>query len=202
MSAISIGIRLMFSPTSIEIRNETTQSKQKLMIGGLLGLIGFVIQGMYIFPRDEINFGDFPSNIEGWMNTAVGAVAGLVLFFMLVGFDALMVGIMGIRGYKNELYGSYAPFLIMPLVSIPIHAMFADQLSMRGYSIIIYIIIIIFLTWHAYVLAVALAQREERSIRIKVMLLLLMEISLGLIFITYFPLLFGATGQQFLEEYF
>lgn len=208
MSSLSIGLKLVFSPSSVEIDEEKSRTLKKLRIGVLFGLLGFILEGIYIFPRDEINVNDVAPNIEALINAAAGAVVGLLLFYMIYGFDALFMGLIGERGYKFKLQASYAMFLVMPLICIPVHELFGGELSVRGYSAFVFIFIITFLAWHGISLAINLLRDNiEHSLAwrttiIRVAVLFALELTLGLLFIIFVPRLFGATGMEFLEEYF
>jgi hypothetical protein len=209
MSTLSIALRLVFSPGSIEPANEATpRDAMRLRVGGALGLLGFIVQGIYLIPKDEINFGNIPTQVEALLNAMVGAALGAVLFLALLGFDAVVLGIFGIRGFKSPLYGSLAPFLAMPLACIPIHELFSGFLSQRGFSALVVVLIVVFLAWHVVALWVYLSRNfattrfDARRVIATACALLALELAFTAIFLTQIPPLFDVTVQRFLEEYF
>jgi hypothetical protein len=133
MSALSMTLGLLFLPASIEPAEESHRNPKYMCIGYIMGLAGFILHAIYIFPLDETNFDNLPVQLEAIMNGLVGALLGSLLFFMLLGFDTLVIGALCVRRFKSTLYGSFAPFLAMPLSCIPVHALFSGQLSMRVY---------------------------------------------------------------------
>jgi hypothetical protein len=108
------------------------------------------------------------------------------------------------------LYGSFASCLAIPLVCIPIHAIFSDKLSARGYEAIVVVLIVVFLTWHALVLGINLvghlrARSPDLAMKRAIIIsgvLLTLELTAAFIFLTQVPLLFEVNFEQFLEEYF
>ncbi|MHA1684707.1 MAG: hypothetical protein ACTSUE_27460 [Promethearchaeota archaeon] len=208
MSSLTVGVKLIFLPSSVELDGNTPRAKKKLGIGILFGLVGFILQGIYVFPRDEISLADLAPALETLVNAVAGALLGTILFYMLYGFDALLAGILGERGYRFELQASYAPFLAMPLTCIPVHEIFGGELSLRGYYVIVFMLIIIFLAWHGSALAVNLLRKrapgtpEWRNTIVRATILISLEIVLGVAFIVLVPTLFGSSGMEFLEVYF
>nr|MDO8108992.1 hypothetical protein [Candidatus Sigynarchaeota archaeon] len=137
-----------------------------------------------------------------------GILLGAILLLALLGFDTIVLGACGVRGFKSALYGSCAPCLAIPLAAIPIHAIFSNQMSMRGYSPIFFILIFIFLAWHVVTLGILISHHfsstELPAKRIYLILgvLFAAEITTSLIFLTQVPPLFDVTYLQFLEEFF
>ncbi len=208
MSTLTVALRMLFLPGSLELERETTIKGKKLRVGAFLGLLGFMLQGAYIFPADEVNLGNLPTSLEMFLNHCIGLIVGLVLFLMLLGFDTLVLGFLGVRGFKSPLYGSLAPFLVMPLATIPVHEIFFDQLSMRGYSVFVLVFAIVFLAWHVLSLGIYLSRDfssttlpRQRLIATLVVIFAL-EVACSISFILLAPPLFQASPQQFLEEYF
>ncbi|MBD3185469.1 hypothetical protein GF325_01470 [Candidatus Bathyarchaeota archaeon] len=204
------ALRLIFSPGATEIIPDESREPTlaRLGIGAWIGLAGFIIQGVYVIPRDEINFGDLSSTMEAFLNGVIGGIIGMVLFLMLWGFDTIVALALGLRKIKKPLHGSFAPFVIMPLITIPVHELFSSQLSLRGHSYLVFVFIIVFLSWHVGSFGILYSRfmpgNEVISKRLLLALavLLALQISIGILFITQVPALFGATPQQFLEEYF
>jgi hypothetical protein len=175
-----------------------------------MGLVATILQGIYIFPADEISIRGVSLGLQAFVNGLAGALVGCLLFFMLLGFDTLVLGALGVRGFKSILYGSLAPFLAVPLVCIPIHTIFSDKLSSRGYGAIVVVLIVVFLAWHALVLGINLvghlrARSSDLAAKRALIIagvLLALELAVAFIVLTQVPLLFDVDFERFLEEFF
>ena len=151
-----------------------------------------------------------PISVEVLVNGVAGALVGCILFFLLLLLDAIILGASGARGFKSILYGSYAPLLAIPLACIPIHAIFSNQLSARGYAAIVFVLIVVFLAWHALVMGINLvghfrARSPDLALKRAIIttgVLFALELIGAIIFMTQFPLVFDATFKTFMEDFF
>ncbi len=211
MSLMSVGLRLIFEPNTLQPKNESKKDSEphlsSLSFGGILGIIGFILHAIYIFPKDEIGFGLENDTMEIFLNKLVGVVLGIVLITLLMGFEKVLLRIFRIRKQRQVHRGSMAVFFLLPFTCIPIHAVFNDQLSLRGASWIVYTLVVIFLSWHIYLLNYLLLQFggtefSKGELRIRMMAFLGIELVCAFTFLLLAPRAFGVSASQFMGEYF
>ena len=186
-----------FYPSAMNF-SDSEQAKNKAFFCKILGLIGFIVQGIFIFPADEINFNN---KYNALLNNIVGAMVGIVLFELLIRFDLFVTKALKIENRAPGLYISYGAFGLMPLVTIPIHMIFFDQLTLRGHFWIVCLMIIALLAWHNYIFG-AVINAKENGIANKIAILLVFEVLFAFLFLVFAPQLTGNSTQIFLEEYF
>ncbi len=188
----------IFYPTTIDFKAARQDSSYKINFGYFVGLIGFMLQGLFIFPSDEINF---RSHFNGLLNNIVGIFCGAVLFGLLIAFERVMVKVLKLEEGRNGLAVSYMVFGIMPLVTVPVHMILFDEVSLRGHFWIVALLIILILAWHHFIFASVISAKEKGSLD-KIAILFAIEIVLAFLFLIFVPIATGNTPQIFLEEYF
>lgn len=198
MQLLNSFLHTTFYPTAIDFKTNTQESSQKEKFGFALGLIGFIIQGFFIFPSDEINF---ETDYNPLLNNIFGLLLGAVLFSLLVLFERGIARLIKNENVKNALAISYSVFGLMPLLTIPIHMIFFNELSARGHFWIVAIMIVLILAWHQYIFASVISAKENGILN-KIILIFIIEIVLAFLFLIFAPIATGNSTQIFLEEYF
>ncbi|MBD3352073.1 MAG: hypothetical protein GF364_11355 [Candidatus Lokiarchaeota archaeon] len=212
MKSLSIGTRLIFDPNNIVSKKEGKPNLESLSIGILLGVIGFILQWIFIFPADEISFGFDNQLLESFLNKTAGAILGFLLIFVLMIFEKLILWIFGFRKFKHIHRGSMANFFLMPFITIPIHSLFDDQLSLRGYWWILLVLIVVFVIWHIMLLENLLLRffkimdsevsYSKEQIKHRILILLIVELICAFTFLLLIPLAFDVTILRGMGEYF
>jgi hypothetical protein len=193
-------LQTMFFPSAVDFNAGPTsqESSEKQKIGYFIGMLGFMVQGIFIFPSDEIRF---KTEYDAVLNGIVGLILGVVLFGFLIGFERLISRWLKIENAKNALAVSYAIFGLMPLLTIPVHMIFFDELSARGYFWIAAVMIVLILAWHFSIFASVLAAKENGFLN-KIIIIFAIEIVLAFVFLFVVPIATGNSTKIFLEEYF
>lgn len=207
-SIFTNALQLMFNPGDVKPIPDKKSPLKNMTIGLFMGMTGFIIQGIYIVPGDEINFGALPGELEFLLNKLSGGLLGFLLFLLLFGFESLVLLLFSEVKSTPLLHGSFAPFMAMPMLTIPVHEAFGGELSLRGYWMVVHVFIIVFLAWHAMYLGIYLLRdvggngiSRNKALGM-ITVLVVLDIVLGIAFITFVPMAFNASPLQFLEEYF
>jgi hypothetical protein len=142
---------LLWFPRALQTVNPRPKRADATNAGFLAGLIGLGGFLAWLIPPDYLGISDVPL-IEAVLNAAVGVIAGILMIFMLFGFEALVFGAFGFKGYSRTIKGAMGIFLLVPAACIPVHALFPDGLTAAGYQWIFWLIAGFFLAWHGTVM--------------------------------------------------
>jgi len=136
---IHIFLRLIFAPHTLKPEKTFRQNSKKLRIG-LLGGLGLCAQIAWVIPKNFIST-DANYIIETLVNIAAAFILGfLFLIFMFV-LENLFLLILGFKGTNGLVRGTQAIWIFLPLIAIPIHAIFPNGLAATGVGEIFWILL-------------------------------------------------------------
>ncbi len=204
---LRLGLKLLFYPHEIDA-DSIDSTEENFRIGALLAALGFILQGIFMIPEDEIRIG-LESPYDAIFNTIIGAIGGLVFLFLLIGFITASLRFLDLTGENNRkiIAGSVAPFFMMPFFTVPIHLFFRDQLALRGNFWIVIVLVVIFLLWHVSLLKTLIGVSypeifEKKERQKKFILLFTIMLGLSILFLILIPWLTNNTTISFWEGYF
>jgi hypothetical protein len=211
MSSLLVIGRLLWAPQTLAPDATAAENRTKFRLAFWMAAIAMGIQIAWVIPNDEIIRLD-DKILQLWLNKMSGFAIGILLMIVFWGFEVLLLALMGKRGASKAIRGSFAPFLFLPAIAIPIHAWFPTGMSSMGYSWIVWLLIWGFMIWHAVWLAVLLNKgysgiEMPQPIEFEIALfictvMIIIELILVSILVVYIPPLFQVSPQEFLVEWF
>jgi hypothetical protein len=204
---ISLG-QLLWDPEAIIAPKPFEKPSPRLQAGFLAGIAGMGTQAAWIIPPDDlISIAGNPA-LEFFVNKAVGFTVGILFLVFLLLVDLAILACFRLKKVTFAIQGSFAVFAFIPLVAIPIHALFPPHLGRAGDVALVWILITGFLSWHATWLGMFLrgghvqGDINARLLPVIVAAVLAIEITGGVLFVLNIPTLFNSNLSEFFWSWF
>lgn len=207
MNPIATLGRLLFAPGDALAGTTTEDARPVVAIGTAAGMVGLGIHIGWLIPDDVIGLG-YKFEQALLVNKALGVAIGVLLVAVLPLFDRLLLACFKVKGRQTLVaaYGSLGVFLVVPFAAIPLHSFFPAGVTASGHVELFWILVGLFLTWHACALGSILGgpagdgAGARPSLRV-LCALLAAEAGATVLFLVVFPLAFGHTAPSFFLEW-
>jgi hypothetical protein len=185
-----------------------------LRAGLFLGILGMGIEGAWIIPPDDIISIAGNPMLELVANKVVGFAAGIVFLLALFLADLALLACFRLKNISLAIQGSFSVFAFLPLIAIPIHALFPPHLGRAGDAWLVWLLIAGFLAWQVTWLGIFLRGGHveprmrgrgglgTRDVAIIVSVVLAIEICGGILFVANLPATFGSNLNEFFWMWF
>lgn len=206
MEYLNVMASMLWAPQSVSSNQKFQNPNKKLFTGFFLGLIGLIIRMIWIVPDNLIRISENPT-LELFLNKVAGFGFGLVFALFMLIVESIYLRLWKIFQPTFAVAGSMAIYIFLPLIGNPIHALFPEGLSASGYSYIVWILIVFFVSWHSVWLGLlckngnieyrADINKFQKKIPYLVVILTIFEIAITFLLFYYLPLLFNSTYNEF-----
>ncbi|HMF31302.1 MAG TPA: hypothetical protein VKK79_07810 [Candidatus Lokiarchaeia archaeon] len=203
--------RLLWAPNTVKPQLSFQEGDKALWMGFLAGMIGLALQACFLLPIGT--FVTIPNNalLQFWVDKFIYFGIGIVLSIFLWVFDVFFLSICKVRKSRRAVAGSFVPFVILPLVTVPIKALFPLGMSAAGHAEFVWMEIVLFFAWHNVTLGLLLVNGhytnlDNRQISTKTLSIicwLLCGAEIGLIILSLWgiPLVFQSSLGAFFIRY-
>jgi hypothetical protein len=196
---------VIWTPQSLVPQKPFNEPSRRLRTGFYLALIGLVIRMFWFVPDDLVTIKDNESLSVILSNvSAVGF--GLVFTLFLWWFAEIYLLFWRVRKSSSAVFGSMSIYIFLPIIGIPIHALFPGGMSATGYGYIVWILIIFFISWQNIWLGILCKQghiqyqgdigRIKKRIVPMILILILLEIALSILCLYLIPTLFKSSMAE------
>lgn len=205
MNGLNLLASVLFTPQSVVSEQRFQNPNKNLRYGFLLGLIGLMIRMIWIVPEDLIRISENPQ-LELFLNRLTGFGFGLIFAIFMLIIESIYLRLWKILQPTVVVAGSMSIYIFLPLIGIPIHTLFPGGLSASGYSYIVWILIVFFISWHCIWLGILCKNgnieykgdpnKLQKITPIITVILIIFEVSVTFALLYYLPPLFNSSINE------
>nr|MDO8111249.1 hypothetical protein [Candidatus Sigynarchaeota archaeon] len=204
--------QLFWSPGEIAAAKPFQSPARWLRLGLVAGMLGMGAQSAWIIPPDDLISIASDPDLEIFANKALGFSLGIVFLLVMWLVEAAILACFKVKSMSPAINGSFAVFAFLPLIAIPIHALYPPHLGRAGDVALIWVLIVGFLAWHAAWLGILLrgghvdtagrGKLSSRKVALIACVVLAVEIAGGMLFLANMPTLFRSNINEFFWMWF